>query len=446
MIVSEVPITSPTLPGPIVAGVAGASAILILTVMVRSRERAAAFVIGATWLRYILSAFHTITYKPLAAGMSINALSSIALLGVGLLTIDLRHLALRILTPIYVMIGIAVLSAVLNGNVGPGLITVVTKHGFLIVMILSVFAALKRSRDGAFMTSLLWAFFPVFVYQAFSVVLGVGKLTETDLTATSYIGGYNHEAAFSVSLATCLTVACFTQKLNGYAKIGIILACIVGIVLANYRTTLVATAPLVLMFFGFSSLSRFTPRDRPFVVSALIVLGALAFGLVSILFSERFQDLTVATSGHVNFFKPPEYYTPEEARLLSGRAAIWSRYIYGWLRGDLLQYVIGFGPESWNGVFPLYAHNSLVNYLYEYGIVGVIGALYLWLTMLTAALRVQHPHRGVVIGAHLSFLVLNMSTMPMWMIEGNMLYGIICGYTIYLLSLNNQSGQTSAAQ
>jgi hypothetical protein len=54
---------------------------------------------------------------------------------------------------------------------------------------------------------------------------------------------------------------------------------------------------------------------------------------------------------------------------------------------------------------------------------------------------VRHPHRGVLVGAHLSFLVLNMSTMPMWMIEGNMLYGIICGYTLYLLTVR----QTAAA-
>jgi hypothetical protein len=78
-----------------------------------------------------------------------------------------------------------------------------------------------------------------------------------------------------------------------------------------------------------------------------------------------------------------------------------------------------------------------VNYLYEYGIVEVIALLYLWLSMLMAALRVRHPHSGVLVGAHLSFLMLNMSTMPMWMIEGNILYGIICGYTLYLLSLQS---------
>jgi len=58
--------------------------------------------------------------------------------------------------------------------------------------------------------------------------------------------------------------------------------------------------------------------------------------------------------------------------------------------------------------------------------------------MLAAALRTRHPHTGVLVGAHLSYLVLNMSTMPMWMIEGNILYGIICGYTLYVLSLRSK--------
>jgi hypothetical protein len=298
---------------------------------------------------------------------------------------------------------------------------------------------MRRARAGDFMTSMLWAFLPTLIWQALSVAMGIGKATETDATAVSYIGGYNHEAAFSVILATCLTVACFTTQLNKTVRLAIVLACIAGIVLANYRTTLVAVAPLLLMFFAFSSLRRFPLRDRPFVVSALIVLLAIGLGFASLLFAERFQDLTVATSGDVNFFKPAQYYTVEESRLLSGRPRIWSAYIYAWLEGDITEHVIGFGPESWNDVFPLYAHNTLVNYLYEYGIIGVVVILWVWFSMLAAAIRVRHPHAGVLIGAHLSFLVLNMSTMPMWMIEGNILYGIICGYTLYLLSLQKRA-------
>src|SRR5262249_38752424 len=161
------------------------------------------------------------------------------------------------------------------------------------------------------------------------------------------------------------------------------------------RTVLVAIAPLLAAYFGFSSLRQFPKRDRPFVVSALIMLGCLVFGIITMALADRFQDVGVAASGHVNFFKPPEEYSLDEARLLSGRAHIWSTYIFGWLRGSTINHIFGFGPEAWDGVFPLYAHNTLVSSLYEYGFWGVIGDLWLWFSMLAAALRVRHPQRGM---------------------------------------------------
>ncbi len=45
----------------------------------------------------------------------------------------------------------------------------------------------------------------------------------------------------------------------------------------------------------------------------------------------------------------------------------------------------------------------------------------------------KHGPKGKLLAAHASFLLLNMATMPHWTIEGNILYGIICGYTFYLL-------------
>lgn len=443
---SELGLGAPSLPAFLLYPGAILTGLIVLFVMIRMRDRAAAFVIGASWLRYIMSAFHAVTYRPFIAGMSANAAASIGIFLIGLLAINWRHLALRLMTPFYVLILIAVASAFANGQIGPGLVTVITKYGYLIVIMLAVYAAMRRSKDGAFMTSLLWSFAPLLLFQALSIVFGISKNTEAAAGSVSYIGGYNHEAAFSVTLATCLTVTCFAQRISRPVQTALILACVFGIVMANYRTVLVAVAPLLLMYFASSSLLRFPFRDRPFVVSALIVLGALALGVVSILFAERFQDVTVAASGDVNFFKPPEEYSVEETRLLSGRPRIWSMYIYGWLRGDLLNHVIGFGPESWGQSFTLYAHNTMINYLYEYGIVGVIGILSLWFSMLAAALRVRHPQRGTLIGAHLSFLILNMSTMPMWMIEGNILYGIICGYTLYLLSLQTKQSRRGSRQ
>jgi hypothetical protein len=441
MISNELGSASPALPAYLLYPVALLSLLIILFVMARVRDRAGAFVIGASWLRYVMSAFHTITYQPLAAGLSANALASMGLVVVGLMNINLRHLQLRFLLPFYVLMALAVVSAFANGGFTSGLITVISKHAYLIVIILSVYGAMTRARGGDFMASMLWSFLPVFIWQLMSIVFGYGKLTETDVNAMSYIGGYNHEAAFSVTLATCLTAACFATGINKQLKFAVIVICVVGIVLANYRTTLVAIAPLLLTYLAASSLGRFPLRDRPFVASFLIVTGAITLGVLSLILADRFSDVTVAGSGDVNFFKPPSEYTVDEGRLLSGRPFIWSSYIYAWFRGDLTEYVIGFGPESWNDTFPLYAHNTLVNYLYEYGVVGVFVILWVWMSMLVSALRVRHPQGGVLVGAHLSYIVLNMATMPMWMVEGNILYGLICGYTLYLLSLQRKPAQ-----
>jgi hypothetical protein len=38
--------------------------------------------------------------------------------------------------------------------------------------------------------------------------------------------------------------------------------------------------------------------------------------------------------------------------------------------------------------------------------------------------------RNLLLGGHLSFLVLNLATMAHWQVEGNMLYGLLSGYTI----------------
>jgi hypothetical protein len=63
----------------------------------------------------------------------------------------------------------------------------------------------------------------------------------------------------------------------------------------------------------------------------------------------------------------------------------------------------------------------------------VVALLYLWSSMLIAALKVRRGPRALLVAAHLSFIILNMATMPHWMIEGDILYGFIVGYTLYFL-------------
>jgi len=171
------------------------------------------------------------------------------------------------------------------------------------------------------------------------------------------------------------------------------------------------------------------------IIIGLVLLGFTAAAAIAgaWVMRDKFADLNVVLSDPGSLIKPQAQYTPEEKRLLSARPWIWAGYIDAYLNGGIKNLVLGFGPNAWVGKFPVYAHNTLVGTLYEYGIAGVMAMLVLWSWMFICVLRVKHGPKGKLLAAHASFLLLNMATMPHWTIEGNLLYGIICGYTFYLL-------------
>lgn len=427
---------APSLPMAALAAGTLLTGALILLVVIRSRNAAGGFLIGATWFRYIVSAFHQITYNTIGP-LSISAMASIGMFLAGLLIVKRRLLMINFLVPVYIVILVVIVSGVLN-NQFVGMINVLVKYGFLLMVIVCTYEALASMAPGRFLRLLLFAFVPLIIFQLLSIALGVVKSGEND-GSIGYIGGYGHEATFSVMLMTMFIAAVFATKVNPVIKNVVVFAAVAGILLANYRTTILALAPVLAVYFGLMPVQKFQSRERPFVASFFILFACVAFGIASLALSDRFSDLSAATSTNINLFKPPQYYSVEESRILSGRPYIWAGYVVAWLEGTGMQYLIGFGPESWSDRFRAYAHNTLVNALYEYGIVGVAAILFMWISMLAAALRIRHGHRNLVIAAHVSFLLLNMATMPLWMIEGIILYGLICGYTLYLLQLQRRA-------
>ena len=85
-----------------------------------------AFAICAIWLRFFLSAFHTITYPSLVAGFSINALSSISVAGLGLFFLPFTVFTLKKLFPFYLFFAVIAVSGFVNMKI-PGAINVLVK-------------------------------------------------------------------------------------------------------------------------------------------------------------------------------------------------------------------------------------------------------------------------------------------------------------------------------
>ncbi|WP_156350157.1 O-antigen ligase family protein [Sphingomonas sp. Leaf20] len=404
-------------------------ALAMLFVALRSSQgRATRFVIFAIWLRFILSAFHPITFSSSPIGLSYNALGSIFICGLGAWVLKPRGMFDVGLVPFYPILLAVILSGFANHSVSP-MVDMTVKYLYLAIITLAVSESLQ---DDGWDEPLRKVFLPFLIlvgFQALSVLLGTVKAAESDGSA-SYIGGFYHEAGFSVALAGGLLVVCLRRRQVALYKVAWVLVFCVAIMLANYRTAILAMAPLI----GATALigaARSVIREQRVIVVGMMAAIVLAVGVGgAIAGRERFADLGAVAAQGTELIKRPDQFNLDERHLLSGRFVIWSGYLYGYSDSTPLQHIVGLGPNAWIGKFKVYAHNTLVSAIYELGIFGLISTVFLWIWMLVLAIKSPKGVRGILVSAHISFIILNMATMPLWMIEGMIYYGILCGATI----------------
>lgn len=395
----------------------------------RAGSLAAAFVIVALWLRYIAGAYHLYMFKPVVAGFSGNALLSIGLTLFGLAcVVRPANFGIRWVMPIYLLALLVLLSAAMNGDIAGG-INVAVKYAYLLVIAISVFQAMRRDPEGRWISWAMVSFLPLLVFQLLSVVLHLPKGSE-DGDGLVWIGGYNHEGAFSVALVAGFTIGCFARSAPAWVRVPFLLATLIGIQLAGYRTSILALTPLALATFLIGLTVSVRRDQRALMATAAIVGGLIIVSTAAVLYSDKFVDLATFLSNPGHLIKPPREFDYADRQVMSARPLIWSSYLYAWADGGAARHLFGFGPESWEGLFKVYPHNTLVATLYELGIFGVAAMLLLWGTMFYAALC-SRAERLKLIAAHFAFFLLNMATMPFWQVEGLGLYGFLCGYTIY---------------
>ncbi|WP_414829908.1 O-antigen ligase family protein [Alteromonas sp. H39] len=427
------------------------SAYLIYLTIRRQCNKYLAFVIVAVWLRFLLSAFHNITYDPLIAGFSINALASIGIAGVGVLLLPANYFKLKKLAPIYAFLAVILVSGLMNREV-VGLINVLVKWVFFLVIAGGLFLAIRSTGKDLALKKFLVVFFMPVGLQIMSILLGEVKATEADGSA-SYIGGYNHEAAFSMIIAAfVLTVGLLSPTVVRFRVALFALGCIL-LVLVNYRTSILAILPMTAIFLFTSLESRIPQKQKP--VFFIFALGGLGIGFLLLSYSmqERFADVFVFLSSWQDLLKAPMYYTEKEKDIFSARVFIWAQYIHAFVNADWINQLIGMGPESWNGVFKKYAHNTYVSYLYEYGFLGLGAFVFAVCRFLILAFRCADRHFAwLLFSSMVGFLIMNLATMPLWNIEGLILYAILLGSALAPLPVSSVtrtphfSGQSEAAE
>ncbi|WP_457094485.1 O-antigen ligase family protein, partial [Microvirga sp. P5_D2] len=236
----------------------------------------------------------------------------------------------------------------------------------------------------------------------------------------------------SIMMLTFLYCSCLLEPDRPRLATMCMIAALVALLLANYRTSLLAALPIIAATIFFGAIRRISPQGRPFAGIMVVCLAGLVLVYVSqSALQQRFTDLSVVLSSSAELLKPPEYYTDAESDLLSARAIIWSRYITAYLHGSITNLAFGFGPDSWERAFTLYAHNTFVSTLYETGVSGLAAMVLLFALSFRLVMRTSWSRRPLILGAYLGFLALNLATMPFWQIEGMVLLALTLAYTLH---------------
>lgn len=396
------------------------------------------FTFWAIFLRFVLASFHDVTYPEIFGSFSIISIYSILLVCISFIFLYLKNIPVILNREFYcvkLMILLMFLSSIINSNQIQSVASIV-KWLFILQLSLMLIASIKYNGIIKVLKVISIAYTYPVILVVFSILLGVSKATELD-GSISYVGGYYHEALISVIILGAMSIFVLTASEEGkrYKQLYLVIFFWYLLIMINYRTTFLAS-----LFVGAFVLlviyknSQTILNKSMFVLFVLIVAIGTAMLGTSNLF-ERFQEIPDAMSQFSSFLNFPEYYSQEERRFLSGRIYTWSSYISAALDGTDIQLLFGQGMDSWKDHFHLYAHNTFVSYFYELGITGLGIFSILIINVYRRILQIRKSDISLSLcGVYTAFLVLNLGTMPLWQLEGIILFSLIIAITEYYIN------------
>jgi len=406
--------------------------IVVLAKTIRSAKKMrcmATFFLGfIIWFRFFLSGYHEITFPPVVLGMSVNALVSVLVVITAFFIVPLRLWQLKVLLPVYTFLLCVVLSAVVNSQFGSSVGSII-KWVYLLIVSLLIYHTLKLHGEKKVLSYLLIPFSLPIIMQVISIFLGYSKQTEGDMSI-SFIGGYNHEAVFSIIILTFMVLWVLLPRNSIRFQPLMVGFSIFCLLMANYRTALLGALPILLFYYWDYSIKTVVQTQRKYTVFFLVLFVVGLAGVVLPIFSERFGDIAIVVDSFGELLKSDQYYTRDERALFSARLYIWSQYLTDFFSAPVKLWLTGFGADSWKLSYDKYAHNTFVSFLYEFGFVGLL--VFIWILFQPLKMLLATPPssiKGRLIAAHIGFIVVNMATMPLWQIEGVMFYGVLLGFS-----------------
>jgi len=390
------------------------------------------FLLLVVWLRYALQAFPQYTVLVTVSGFSVISLFAIASTG-GLFVISEKSLyRLRFLISLYAFFCVVIISSLISQTLG-GLLRDAMKWIYFLAVLVSVYRGMVIFGLPRIARALLWTTATPLILQAASVVLGRYKIGEDE--SVSYIGGYFHEGLFSIIVLTFICLVVITRLRSARLEFLLIAFGLLSLMLTNYRTTIIAVIPIVLLvLWNFVS--------RPWGSRLQLIFASIVgiFVIVSAPFlpsfvPERYSDVIHIFDNMEVLTKSPMEFNDSEKELLSGRILLWAEYLQAISDSSSVDQLIGQGSLSYEGRMRLFAHNTFISYLYEFGFIGL--ALISYVLLSNFALAFTAPDADLcsrLAVMHLAFIGLNFLTMPLWSTEGMTLFAIILASTWAALS------------
>jgi O-antigen ligase len=383
------------------------------------------------WARFVVSAPHEITTIPRVAGLSISAMVTMSFAAALVVTATPRDLRDRHLVRYLPLFAIFAVSTVLNRSV-KGFIMEAIQWTLFVGVFHTVRVSLAVNGLGRTMKAVMCACVTPALLQILSMATRTTIGNELD-GSLGYIGGYLHESIFSRMMLIFLVAAMLVPWRNAAFYLGFAFYGLASIMLSNYRTTILATLPIVAFIGASTTLGVFRSRYRAFVFASLALVGLLAFIAVFPYLPERYLTIVEVMGKADRLIKPPLHYTFDEARYFSSRFYIWAQHLELYVAGRLDQLLFGFGPFAFDNRIKHNAHSSYVAYLTEYGVAGLVALIALLLANTAVALRIPDVKTKLqMLSLHVGFMILNLTTLAMKSIEGLVLYGMIVSVTVSL--------------
>src|SRR5689334_22447663 len=160
--------TSRALPAYVLHPVTAVLFLLLLRAMWKTPHASGRLLIAVVWLRYVMQAYHELTYVSFG-GVSINAMASLAVCGIGGAIMWRRLGDIGRFPIILGLLGLITISGLMNGAVEP-MVETILKWGYFFIVMLAVMDCIRRDGDVRIFGLLLWAFAPPLIYQALSIV------------------------------------------------------------------------------------------------------------------------------------------------------------------------------------------------------------------------------------------------------------------------------------